>query len=142
MFIFDYKELSWWYWLAIACMLTAGVAGQPEGFLFALVLGALHLIHFAIWGRSIVSFPVQVRFFYLMFLLVIFALPAPARAVVYWFPTVGTWALVVFGFCGMARLVSLLPWNRSEVFSLGLLKRTIFSRPVRGNVMQGLPPSN
>jgi hypothetical protein len=40
----------------------------------------------------------------------------------------------------MARLVSLLPWNRKEGFSLALVKRTFLSPPVRGNVLQGLPP--
>jgi hypothetical protein len=40
----------------------------------------------------------------------------------------------------MARVVSLLPWNRNEAFSFGLLKRTFLSAPVRGNILQGLPP--
>lgn len=43
--------------------------------------------------------------------------------------------------CAMARRVSLLPWNRSEPFSLGLVKRTFLSAPVRGNLLQGLPPA-
>lgn len=140
MFMIDYKEISWWYWFAITCLLTAGVAGHPIGFFLAIGFGVFQLIHFAIRERSTSSFPVQVRFFYLLLLLIIIALPEPAQIIVYWLPTVGTWAFVIFGFCGMARLVSLLPWNRSEPFSLDLLKRTIFSRPVRGNILQGQPP--
>jgi hypothetical protein len=138
MFMIDYKELSWWYWLATACLLTAGVAGDPTGFLLAIGLTVIQLIHFAIREGSVTAFPVQVRFFYLMLLLV--ALPKPLQ-IIYWVPLVGTWAQIVFGYCTMARCVSLLPWNRKERFSGGLLARTFLSRPVAGNILQGLPPA-
>ena len=58
----------------------------------------------------------------------------------YWVPVIGTWAQIFFGYCTMARLVSLLPWNRKEPFSFELVKRTFLSVPVRGNILQGLPP--
>lgn len=137
MFMINYKDLSWWYWLFTACFLTAGIAGYQIGFFLAIGLTVFQLIHFAIREQSISAFPVQVRFWYLMLLLV--ALVEPLR-VVYWLPTVGTWAQLIFGYCAMARCVSLLPWNRSERFSVGLVIKTFISRPVRGNIMQGLPP--
>lgn len=137
MFMIDHKELSWWYWLVTVCLLTAGVAGYSIGFLIAIGLTAFQLIHFAIRERNVTAFPVQVRFWYLALLLV--SLPEPMR-MMYWIPTVGTWAQVIFGYCTMARLVSLFPWNRHENFSVSLLKKTFFSRPVRGSVLQGLPP--
>ncbi|MCG6942154.1 MAG: hypothetical protein LJE69_12995, partial [Thiohalocapsa sp.] len=102
----------------------------------AIGLTVFQLIHFAIRERSLTAFPLQVRFWYLMLLLI--ALPMPLQ-IVYWIPTIGTWAQVVFGYCTMARCVSLFPWNRSEPFSADLLLRTFLSRPVRGNIMQGLP---
>jgi len=137
MFMINYKELSWWYWFVITCLLTAGVAGYPIGFLLAIGVTVFQLIHFTIREHSITAFPVQVRFWYLVLLFV--ALPEPLQ-IVFWVPTVGTWVLLIFGYCTMARCVSLLPWNRNERFSVGLLKKTFFSRPVRGNIMQGLPP--
>ena len=137
MFMIDYKELSWWYWLATACMLSAGVAGFPTGFLLAISLTVFQLIHFIIREGSITSFPVQVRFWYLMLLLV--SLPQPMQ-LLYWVPTVGTWVQLIFGYCTMARCVSLFPWNRHEKFSVGLLKKTFLSRPVRGNILQGFLP--
>ena len=137
MFMINYKELSWWYWFVTACLLTAGVAGYRNGFLWAIGLTLFQIAHFAIHEHSITAFPVQVRFWYLVLLLV--ALPEPLQ-LVYWVPTVGTWAQLIFGYCTMARCVSLFPWNRNEPFSLSLLKRTFFSRPVRGNILQGLPP--
>jgi len=138
MFMIDYKELSWQYWLITACLLTAGVAGYPTGFLLAIGFTIFQLIHFAIRERSLSAFPVQVRFWYLMLLLV--AYPEPLR-LIYWIPTIGTWAQIFFGYCAMARCVSLLPWNRKELFSSELIVRTFFSRPVRGNILQGLPPA-
>ena len=137
MFMIDYKEPSWWYWLVTACLLTAGVAGHPAGFSLAIVLTMVQLLHFTVREGSIAAFPVQVRFWYLILLLV--AYPEPMR-LIYWIPTIGTWAQLIFGYCTMARCVSLLPWNRKERFTLDLMKRTFFSRPVAGNILQGLPP--
>lgn len=138
MFMIDYKELSWRYWFVTACLLTAGVAGYPSGFFLAIVVTVLQLMHFTIREGSMAAFPVQVRFWYLILLVV--ALPEPLRWI-YWVPTVGTWAQLIFGYCTMARCVSLLPWNRVERFSFSLLTRTFFSRPVPGNIMHGLPPA-
>lgn len=136
MFMFEYKSMSWWYWLATVGFLTAGVSGWSAGFLFAIGLTVFQLAHFAIPERSITSFPIQVRLGYLLLLLV--ALPENLQ-LIYWIPTIGTWAQVLFGYCTMARTVSLLPWNRKEALSFALLKRTFLSAPVRGNILQGLP---
>lgn len=137
MFMINYREMSWWYWLVTACLLTAGLAGYPVGFPLAIALTLVQIIHFTLRDGSIGAFPVQVRFWYLVLLLV--ALPQPLN-VIYWIPTIGTWAQLIFGYCTMARCVSLLPWNRTEPFSLDLVTRTFVSRPVAGNVLQGLPP--
>lgn len=137
MFMIDYKELSWQYWLVTACLLTAGVAGYAPAFLLAIGLTVIQLVHFALREGSVTAFPVQVRFWYLMLLLV--ALPGPMQ-ILYWIPTIGTWAQLIFGYCTMARCVSLFPWNRKESFSASLLARTFLSRPVPGSILQGLPP--
>lgn len=136
MFMIQYKALSWRYWLVTAVLLTAGVCGWTGGFMLAIVLTAIQIVHFSILERNVTAFPVQVRVGY--FLLLLIAWPEPLR-LIYWIPTIGTWAQVVFGYCAMARLVSLLPWNRSETISLSLLKRTFLSAPVPGNILQGLP---
>ena len=137
MFMLEYRAISWWYWLATVGLLTAGVSGWRTGFLLAIGLTVFQLIHFTIRERSITSFPIQVRLGYLLLLLI--ALPEKLQ-LIYWIPMIGTWAQVLFGYCTMARTVSLLPWNRKEAFSFALLKRTFLSAPVRGNIMQGLPP--
>jgi hypothetical protein len=137
MFMIDYKEISWWYWVITVCLLTAGVSGYPAGFLLAIGLTVVQLIHFVIREQSVTAFTVQVRFWYLILLLA--ALPEPMQ-VIYWIPVVGTWARVIFGYCTMARLVSLWPWNRDEPLSADLLKRTFLSRPVRGSLKHGISP--
>jgi len=137
MFMIEYRELSWWYWLITVSLLTSGLVGYLPGFWLATGFTLFQLIHFVIADRSIRSFPVQVRFWYLVFLLI--CIPEPLQ-VLYWLPTIGTWAQIFTGYCMMARLVSLLPWNRSEPFSAALLKKTFFSPPVKGNIMQGMPP--
>ncbi len=137
MLMIDYRELSWWYWLVTAVLLTAGLLVTPDAFLGAIGLSVWQLIHYRLREGRNSAFPVQVRFWYLMLLLA--ALPGPMQWL-YWVPTIGTWAQLIFGYCTMARLVSLFPWNRSEPLSLSLLRRTFFSAPVRGNILQGLPP--
>jgi len=42
---------------------------------------------------------------------------------------VGTFALVLFGYCLMARILSLLPGNRTEPVSLDLILRTFLTPP-------------
>ncbi len=136
MLMLEYRSISWWYWLVTVGFLTAGVSGWPTSFPLAIGLTVFQLIHFTIRERSFTSFPIQVRLGYLLLLLV--ALPKNLQ-LIYWIPMIGTWAQVLFGYCTMARTVSLLPWNRKEAFSFDLLKRTFLSAPVRGNILQGLP---
>ena len=136
MFMIDYKEYAWWYWFFSAVFLSIGVAGYPEAYLFAIGLTIIQLIQFIIMHQSFTHFSVQVRFCYLLILLA--ALPEPMQWV-YWLPVMGTWAQLIFGYCPLARIVSLFSWNCEEKLSIGLIKNTFFSRPVRGNILQGLP---
>lgn len=134
MFMIEYRDIGWWYWLVTAVLLSFGVLGNPAGFILAIGLTTIQLIHYVIRERSITAFPIQVRFWYLMLLLVAWFEPLQW---LYWIPTIGTWAQILIGYCTMARCVSLFPWNRSEPLSLDLVNKTFFSRPVRGSIKQG-----
>lgn len=136
MFMIDYKQLNWWYWLVIACLLSVGVSGYKIGFILAIGVSLFHLAHFLISEQRVTAFTVQVRFWYLMILLVSY--PEPMQ-IIYWLPALGTWARVIFGYCLLARILSLMPWNRHEPFSARLVMKTFFSRPVCGSIMHGLP---
>lgn len=137
MFMIDYKQIIWWYWLVLACLLTAGVSGYETGFVLAIGVSVVNLLHSVISERSMTAFPVQVRFWFLIYVVV--ALPESMQ-ILYWLPAVGTWARSIFGYCILARTLSLLPWNRQVPFSTDLVMRAFFSRPVRGSILQGLSP--
>jgi hypothetical protein len=107
---------------------------NDSGLFMAIGLTVIQLMHYVYRERSVKSFPVQVRFWYLLLLIV--ALPESLRWI-FWIPTIGTWAQVIFGYCAMARCVSLWPWNRNEPFTIALINKTFFSMPVRGSVQQG-----
>ncbi|MFT4627386.1 MAG: hypothetical protein ACI8PZ_006070, partial [Myxococcota bacterium] len=55
----------------------------------------------------------------------------------YWMLAFGGTVQVLFGYCIMARSLSLLPWNLQQAFSFGLLKETFLKPPTVGNVRQG-----
>lgn len=132
----DYRDIGWRYWLATVMLLAAGLSGWPNGFYLAMLLTTVQVVHFAGRERSVTAFPVQVRTAYLGLLVLA---QWPPFYWLYWLQLVGTTAMVLFGYCLLARTLSLLPWNRREPFSLRLMLRTFFSRPVRGNILQGLP---
>jgi CDP-diglyceride synthetase len=134
MLMIEYKDIAWWYWLLTAILLTIGILGNDWGFMLATGLTSFQLVHYIFRAGNLKDFPVQVRFWYLILLLV--SLPESMQWL-YWVPCIGTWAQVIFGYCAMARMVSLWPWNREEAFSFSLLNKTFLSRPVRGSVQQG-----
>jgi hypothetical protein len=134
MFKLEVNDIGWWFWVITAVFLSLGVSGFPTGFFLAIGFTIFQLIYFAIKFKSITAFPIQVRFWYLV--LLILSLPK-ALQWLFLVPTIGTWAQVLVGYCLMARCVSLFPWHREESFSIELFKKTIFSRPVCGSVKQG-----
>lgn len=131
-----YREVSWWYWVITTLLLFHGLAGNPEGFWLAIGLSAIQVAHFRLREPGFSAFPVQVRLAYTAMLILF---QWEALHILYWIPAIGTLAQVLFGYCTLARCLSLLPWNRNEPLSLHLVRRTFLSRPVRGSVMQGLP---
>lgn len=130
------KPLSWWYWLAADMGLVYGLAGGAWGFAPVIALCTVQAVHFALRERSLVAFPVQVRFAYLGLLL--FGL-WEYGGFIHWIQLAGTTAMVLVNYCPLARFMSLMPWNRTRPFSWNLVVRTFFSRPVKGSILQGLP---
>jgi len=120
------QDWTWWVWLVMACLLLIGLVGLPEAFLAALLLSSAQFILFLARERAFKAFPVQLRLAYTLLLIICFL---PPIRWLYWLPALGTFALVVFGYCLMARALSLLPWNRTEPIAADLLRRTFLSRP-------------
>jgi hypothetical protein len=130
------QSISWQYWAVTDGLLIAAVLGWQPGIAAAIGLNIVQLVHFLAREKNLTAFPVQVRAAYLGLLL---AGQWDPLYFVYFIQIAGTTAMVLADYCPLARFLSLMPWNRREPFSLDLLKRTVFSPPVRGNILQGLP---
>ena len=136
--MFMNKHFAWWYWVAADLLLVYGLAGGVRGFVPVIVLCTIQAVHFIVRNHSMTEFPVQVRLGYLGLLL--FGLWKYGHFI-YWIQLAGTTGMILWNYCPLARFLSLMPWNRKEPFSMSLLYRTVFSLPVKGNILQGLPPA-
>jgi hypothetical protein len=130
-------EPTWWAWLVTVVLLALGLAGLTVGFIAAIVLSLAQTIFFWRTHRTLRAMSVQIRLAYAALLLVCLL---PFMRWLYWLPALGTTALLVFGYCLMARILSLLPWNRTEPLTPGLLRRTFFTAPAIGWVGQDASP--
>jgi hypothetical protein len=130
------RQVEWWYWLATVVPLSAGLAGYPAALAVAIGLTAIQIFHFAVRSGGVATFPVQVRAAYLALLLLGLW---PPLSILHWVQFVGTWAMVLADYCFLARCLSLLPWNRRAPLTARHVASTFFSRPVKGNILQGLP---
>lgn len=136
MFMLDIKDYGWWYWLGSTVCLWLTVMSIPGAFACAVLLAVIQLVHFRLVEGCWMAFPVQVRLAYFLYLLI--ALPEGMQWIL-WLPAVGGFFRVVFGYCLLARVLSLLPFNRDTRLDWRLMKHVIFTPPVRGNILQGLP---
>lgn len=121
-------DWTWWIWVATIALLIIGLAWFPYGVIAAIALTALQLMIVLARERSLTAFPAQLRLTYALILLVSYP---PGMRWRYWLPTLETLALILFGYCFLARVLSLLPWHREERLSNELLYRTFFSAPDR-----------
>lgn len=132
-------DLVWWYWAATTVLLLAVVFNIEHSMQAVITLNVVQVIYFIIREKSLTAFPVEVRVTYLAMLILS---TAPYMVWIFWWQLIGTAAMVMFRYCFLARLMSLMPWHlaaNSTTFSFNLVKRTFLTPPVAGNIMQGLP---
>ncbi len=130
------REATWWTWMLIATLLIAGLGGNEAARQAAMAVAAAQaLLYFAI-NRSLLHFPTQVRVVYALWMAASFV---PELTFMYWIQTAGTTALVLCGYCPLARMLLVLPWNRSVPLTWRRLATIAFHPPVRGSVLGGLP---
>jgi hypothetical protein len=125
------RDISWWFWLATDVALANSLFIDREAIKATIALAAAQVPVFAIRGGGLASFPSQVRLAYLCLLVIGLWHPL---GVVYWIQLVGTTAAVLFGYCFLARCLSLLPFNRATPLSLRLMTGTFFAPPIHGSV--------
>ncbi len=134
-----FHDLSWWYWVMTVCLLGAGLSGWPAGIWLAITLCVVQIGHVLRLTRDSTAFPVQVRTAYLGLLLA--GLWGPLLWI-HWMQFAGTTARILAGYCLLARILSLAPWNRRQPLTSGLLRRTFLSLqtavPSCGDAFRGL----
>ena len=63
MFMIEYRDIGWWYWLVTAVLLSFGILGNPAGFILAIGLTTIQLIHYVIRERSMGVLEILCHFF-------------------------------------------------------------------------------
>jgi hypothetical protein len=125
--------MAWWYWAATAVLLAGALAGWPMGFDPVLALTAGHALHYLLREQTVSAFPVQVRLAYLVLL---WQGQIEPLAFINWAQLAGTMVMLVFDYCLLARMVSLLPFNRRAPFTMDAILDTFLSPPVSGSVLR------
>jgi len=127
-----WKEMDWWYWLVTDGLLIGSLAGWPWDIYPAIALTSIQTVHYLVRERRIAAFPVQVRLSYLLLLVLGMY---PPLGFIHWIQLAGTTAVVMVGYCPLARIMVLMSWNRRRQFAAELIWNTIISPPVAGSVM-------
>ncbi len=116
------RRLAWLAWLVTWLLLLAG-PWLPERWLALVAFSAMHAGLF-LWLRAgdLGAFPVQVRVGFALWVFLGATLPLGEILLV--ISAFGLAANLWAGYCPMARMVALLPWNRSGPLSAGRVLRT------------------
>lgn len=124
------KRLVWNLWFITWCGLLAGLYDRVF-FEYVVVFTAAHtLLILFLLQFHIKAFPVQVRITY--FAWVAIGTYIPYMTILMYITMVGLATNLFIGYCPLARLLYLLPWNREEQFSYELIRRVFLSPPVTG----------
>jgi len=131
------KRLVWTLWFVTWVGLLAGLV-DPRFYEGVVAFSGAHaFLVLALHRFRLTPFPVQVRIGY--FLWVAIGTYVPYMTVLMYITTVGLIGNLFFKYCPLARMMYLLPWNRPERFSLGLVVRVILSPPVDGRFRPAQP---
>jgi hypothetical protein len=121
-----FHRIGYWYWLALGMLLAIAHLGiSPLALPAAIGLGLVQCIHFLICHRRLSAFPVQVRLAYLGALVS----GQIAGGLTVTGLLIGTATLLLFDYCPLARMLWLMPWNRTRPITLGVMWWAFTSRP-------------
>jgi hypothetical protein len=127
-----FRQMDWWYWLVTDGLLIGHLAGWRWGADPVIALTVIQAVHYRYRERRIAAFPVQVRLGYLL-LLVLGTIPP--LGFIHWIQLAGTTAVVTVGYCPLARILALMPWNRRRPLTATLVWKTLVSPPVAGSIL-------
>lgn len=133
------ERTNWAYWFVTDVCLALGLLWWPPALFLAMAVTAVHIVHFLRLAPGITAFPMQVRLGYLALLV---SGQADWFAWVNWVQLVGTTALLTVGYCPLARILSLMPWNRNRALSWKLVATAFFTPPVDGCILDVVSPES
>ena len=129
-----YKELGWWFWLAtVPFLLLYVLTDQSSAIYIAMGLTMVQFCYYLYRDADITSFPVQVRIGYMILLGA--GLYEPLFFI-HWIQILGTSAMILFGYCPLARILSLFSWNRQQALDWDYVIKAFFSPPVSGSILE------
>jgi len=124
------KRLVWGLWFITWAGLVGG-AFYRNFFEYVVLFSVGHaLLFLSLFRFSIYPFPVQVRSAYLIWVAV--GTYVPTMIVLMYITLVGLAANLFLGYCPLARMMYLMPWNRDQKLSIELVRSVILSPPVSG----------
>ena len=125
------SSLVWWIWALTWLGLVIGYVDR-RGWNFVVEFSAIHaLLFLALFEGQFTAFPVQVRIAYFLWVACGTFLPSPCEVLMH-ITLIGLFANITVGYCPLARMMSLLPWNRTVPLTWDLIYRTIVSPPTKG----------
>jgi len=131
-FKLEWKKLEWQYWLVADALLILSMFVDRDWFVVGILFNTAQWLHIALRRGSLTLFPSQVRLAYILWMA---AGLLPGMFWMHWIQLLGTSAMLTLGYCPLARMLSLLPWNRSQPFSLQLVLRTLLAPPDNGAIL-------
>ncbi len=120
------RDYAWWIWLLVWVLLVLGLTRDVFYLSLCLAVCLGQFAYFLVKEASFTAFPVQLRGFFTLFL-VAYAY-SPMRPAL-WTMVLGVGAMLTCGYCPLARLMYLLPWNRGERLTRAVLAHTFFRAP-------------
>ncbi len=124
------KQLIWVLWFITWAGLIGGLFDRVY-FEYVVFFSAAHALLFLfLFGFDAKPFPVQVRIAYFVWVAV--GTYVPYMVLLMYITLVGLATNLFLGYCPLARMMYLMPWNRDEKFSVELLGRVFLSPPVAG----------
>lgn len=131
------KPMIWILWFVTWLGLIGGLFDRVF-FEYVVIFSALHaLLFLALNGFKARPFPVQVRIAY--FIWVAAGTYVPYLGILMYITLVGLATNIFLGYCPLARMMYLMPWNNTESFSSGLARRVFFSPPTPGKFKPSPP---
>ncbi|MEV8468123.1 hypothetical protein AB0T83_15200 [Fluviibacterium sp. DFM31] len=129
------QDPVWWCLAAIAALLAADLAGLQGAHETAIAIAACLALTALLDDRTPKRFRSQVRIVYLCVMALSFI---PAMGLLVWIQMIGTFVLVLTGYCPLARVMALLPGNRSAGLSWDLMRHVMLYPVTTGSIAEEL----